>query len=127
MEAKEFRIGNSVKISGSHDIVSIASIARIWFQPKFMGKACTRRLVSDIIPVWIDEDILLKCGFEKDKDKRISGNYSIFISTFEFYFCFGNGICEFYLNRTDNIKIKYLHQLQNLYFSLTGKELEVIL
>ncbi len=61
MEAKEFRIGNLVTVSGSHDIVSIASIARVWFQPKFMDKAWTRRLVSDIVPIQLTEEILLKC------------------------------------------------------------------
>lgn len=69
-------------------------------------------------PIQLTEDILLKFGFENsvaykknglkiglDGDDIIHGQYSV--------------IFEDTL-----VKVKYLHQLQNLYYALTGDELE---
>ncbi len=67
-----------------------------------------------LTPIPLTEDILLKCGFEKalngwwDKDEIFSYR--------DGYFGFGT-------NR--HTKIDYLHQLQNLYFALTGEELKI--
>lgn len=69
----------------------------------------------DYEPIELTEEILLKCGFEYDGA-----------------FYFKDGIFLEYEDNSlrldcmsDSVNIKYLHQLQNLYFALTNKELNV--
>jgi hypothetical protein len=74
--------------------------------------------LSDAIGIPLTEDILLKCGFEKSE---------IFRNTYS------NGKVELYNQdnllwfdlSNNSIEVKYLHTLQNLYFALTGEELQV--
>ena len=77
----------------------------------------------------LTEEILLKCGFKKIND---SFRYVLNICEYEFwYYEIGVAlskieICihrdEYYVNN-----IYALHQLQNLYFALTGEELKITL
>jgi len=70
-------------------------------------------------PIPLTEDILLECGFEFDglfysKGKFVLGNID------NYYF-----LC---IDRSTPFKhFQYIHQLQNLYFALTGNELTVTL
>jgi len=69
--------------------------------------------------VELTEEILLKCGFEEDGQ--------LFHNQIALY---KNGLDGFNYNvnffEYDNLEeIKYLHQLQNLYFALTNEELTV--
>lgn len=71
--------------------------------------------INDIEPIPLTEEILLKCGFEA----HYFGIKTYYNPLFELDH-------DFKLMGVDyNIKVMYLHQLQNLYFSITGKELEV--
>ena len=82
-----------------------------------------------IEPIRITEEILLKCGFVKALGVfNIECCKSILYLRLAYDKGFYYGIkssdcnsCEF----DDVISIKYLHQLQNLYFALTGQELEI--
>ena len=72
-----------------------------------------------LTPIPLTEEILLKCGFEKDR----FGNYSL--GLFELLY---NDIIGFRFSMEGQWcyeEIKYLHQLQNLFYSLCGKELEI--
>lgn len=93
---------------------------------------------EDMEGIFLTEEILLKCGFERHiKEMNIDGiemklqvnghdrdgtwfsscgkfNGGLVVMTL----CRGNYVCD---------NIEYLHQLQNLYFALAGKELEVAL
>ena len=68
-------------------------------------------------PIPLTEEILLKCGFEhgfsgfKYEDFRASDMAD-------------NGVIQIEFGNV-SIGIKYLHKLQNLYFALTGKELNI--
>lgn len=120
MEAKELRIGNWVKHKYS-GVVSIdlhaLSLVNIQSSEKI-----------DIIyqPILLTEEWLLKFGFEK----RITENISIQYFTGEnpitrdwlFEILWLNGY-EFPFYRNGCFQIKYVHQLQNLYFALTNQEL----
>lgn len=67
-------------------------------------------------------EILDKCGFEKDKDGVYNINgYAIN----KVMYWLDTGHLQIALAYTPilNAPCKYLHQLQNLYFALTGKEL----
>lgn len=73
-------------------------------------------------PIQLTEEILLKCGFDENMvlstiegEIRYYGDGDINIG--------GEDSCT--LGMVYIAKCKYLHQLQNLYFALTGKELEV--
>jgi hypothetical protein len=88
---------------------------------------------GDLSPIPLTEEWLLKFGFKKGNSIYPEG-YSINIlntdtylrPSFEGGFYWGFNLrnksdCELY-----NAKpIKYVHQLQNLYFALTGNELEI--
>ena len=68
-------------------------------------------------PIPITKEILLKCGFSKFK----GDNSDCFLNDFE-------TSCNMELlfwKGTEIKNIKHLHQLQNLYFALTGKEIEI--
>lgn len=72
--------------------------------------------------VSLTEEWLLKFGF-KDRGNREGpgkriGNFQIFHS-FEAPFEYWHELSS------NNNKIKYVHQLQNLYFALTGEELNI--
>ena len=69
----------------------------------------------------LTEEILLKCGYIKEQYAYYDKFNQIYLSiTGEWHFA------PFCTNDADSlIKIKYLHQLQNLYFALTGQELEI--
>jgi hypothetical protein len=71
--------------------------------------------------ILITEEILLKCGFVKN-------GFSLTFNEFSFY---NEDLENLYIDLDQGqelsgicVKVKYLHQLQNLYFALTSKELE---
>jgi len=71
-------------------------------------------------PIPLTPEILQQCGFEMDKMFKC---YTIQTETGEIILS-----SSYILQSTDTItKLNYLHQLQNLYFALTGSELEIIL
>ena len=72
--------------------------------------------ISNYEPMPITEEWLLKFGFENwDKNKWVDSNSVLTISKND-----DNFLCL--INQRD-VDILYVHQLQNLYFALTGKEL----
>lgn len=76
-------------------------------------------------PIPLSEEVLNNCGFTfSDKKAHFTNGYEYF----DFAFDDKNRLV--YLSPHSNIRIRhycdYLHQLQNLYFSLTGEELNYI-
>ena len=118
MKAIELRIGNLVIVTNTGgynnigDIISIDSISRHgvnnWSD---MGSSGCNPFCG-IEPILLTEEWLLKFGFLKD---RINLYYSFgqFIIRHDFILCDIN----------TRIELKYVHQLQNLYFALIGQEL----
>lgn len=69
---------------------------------------------EDVKPILLTEEILLKCGYKKfDNNHYIILGHMIYMLS-DMFICDKNGII-----------IKYLHQLQNLYFAINGKELKI--
>lgn len=72
-------------------------------------------------PIELNQDWLLKFGFEKvDNNNFKLGDYSILITKREIRFI----ICN-YMDIPPSVKLKYVHQLQNLIFALSGEELTI--
>lgn len=127
MKTEELRIGNIVDLYGK-----IAKIQRADFSETEHGIA-----VKEGKPIPLTEEWLLKFGFEKDED---FGNwhlddYEIYSiknnSGFRSFICgVKDDIVYWYNDASDDYysstkKLPFVHNLQNLYFALTGKELEI--
>lgn len=80
-----------------------------------------KRELANFEPIPLTEEILFKCGFEKTIVNTMIKAWL----NFSFYLTIRDDGELFYEWNGGNIQVKYLHQLQNLYFSLVGKELEV--
>lgn len=120
MKAKELRIGNLIifynDIQKTPRIVDYISGEKIGAL-KNMGFPYD----SDyFLPIQLTSEILEVCGFEKQVDVFVLNRfmYEIYDSTQAKLWWRGR-----YLGIVQNIG--ELHQLQNLYFSLTGEELEI--
>lgn len=74
-----------------------------------------------IKPIPLTEEIIIKCGFERSEynDYR----HPVLIGTLTLY----KGVAELHISDLYSAWVNNLHQLQNLYFALCGKELEVTL
>ena len=87
---------------------------------------------NNIQPVELTPDILEAAGFGVNKDNSfgyINENEGILIELGDFYEDDGRAVFYYNLPDTDNSTCiaycKYLHQLQNLYYCLTGEELQI--
>lgn len=122
MTANELRIGNYVFLKETQSFQKIVGITE---ENPFVDTITFDYLNwEDIEPIELTEEILLKCGFEiayksdftktfnNAQDDRFSAKINI-----------SSGLSIWYLGIP--IKVMYLHQLQNLYFSLTDKELKI--
>ena len=111
INAKELRLGNWVNAFKTTYIIDSNDFQYV--------DSDTYLMPYDPIP--LTEDILLKCGFVKSiYTNRDVYSYENFIVSI-----FKNRI-EFGINsKRQLVTIKHLHQLQNLYFALTGEELKV--
>lgn len=121
VDAKELRIGNWVSYLGSNTQINSISIG----EP--CGYVSTFKsgiiIQNQIEPISLTEDLLLKCGFE-EKQWGDEDDPPVFYKNGLTISCKTWGKDSFYLNSYD-IDVTFLHQLQNIYYALTGKELEV--
>ena len=128
MKANELRIGNLVYNSHG-DIHAIGCNCFHRFRyPSMDGNP------SGFKPIPLTEEILLKCGFSCTEESGTSKGFSIGenIVTYDYlvYLTWlkridGKGLDPYPFYRNGRHIVKYLHQLQNLYYALTGEELEV--
>ena len=127
MKASELRIGNLVaKFDGT--VLEVDSIDRNGFfasLPKNIVfdnvPILQKDIVNSMLPIPLTEEWLLKFGFEKTENFWINKEPLLryAISSLGLICSIGDNDMGFVYN-----SILYVHQLQNLYFELTGKELE---
>ena len=124
IKANELRIGNHI----------ILNNVQTTLVPRDFQRYCKSfGVFEEFDPIPLTEDWLLKFGFEKEIDE-----FDIFsIHNSQYYIQhYKNGKCIFVyspineLNPEDEenvifLQIKHVHQLQNLYFALTGEELTI--
>ena len=126
MKASELRIGNLLLFEGQAQYVSsIHSDDTIRFTYKIGQEChgCYKVSSKKIDPIPLTEEWLQKFGFEKSNEGYTIEGYTVSFDA-DYPLWFGQqGCCQY-----DTIKegIKYVHQLQNLYFALTSKELKII-
>lgn len=118
MTAKELRLGNLFIEENTKEIISVIGLEkdRIIFSGMFLGK-------WQALPIELNKEWFKKLGMTyyslPTKSNRSVGYYTL---------KFGN---RFKINNSDGNysfinfrkEIKYVHQLQNLYFALTNEEL----
>lgn len=121
MKAEELRIGNLVLQKTSNEIRGVD-----YYDIMHGIKLDDPRSLCEwngISPILINEEWLKRFGFKKFWEW--GGVYSLTIKNqfIEFRKPYKTGgLCA---NDQFVNKIKYVHQLQNLYFALTGKELQI--
>ncbi len=121
MKASELRIKNLINHEG--DVLEVIEIKMVSIDgnPKINGWD-----EEEIEPIPLKQQWLLKFGFERfpmsapalaEWDEYVKDGFEVFN--------YGTSLQEYYFKAWDGkiIKLEYVHQLQNLYFSLTGKEL----
>ena len=120
MKVNELRIGNLIEYRIQDDLDD----RKDWWEVSKIDATDLCILESnidyDFRPIPLTEEWLLKFGFEKQHNED------------DFDYWFKKGFCDdifwehsegFCHNLNYGGEIKYVHQLQNLYFALTGEEL----
>jgi hypothetical protein len=141
MKAEDLRIGNILQDRFEHGYVVIKSInycpddkeyffyyQNLLHHKKTIGEGAGVTALYINKPVKITEEWLLKFGFDSTEDPE-DVYYTIQFdkdAKYVFEICRKKGR-DFYYSEINGfvIQIKYVHQLQNLYWSLTGKELKL--
>jgi hypothetical protein len=112
MKAKELRIGNWVNNGEQLDyVIDTSSMMDL------MNEAQVNEGLTGLKPIPLTEEWLLKFGFEYSDLNGDSGLWKI--PPFQIYGKYNQFIYDYRLD------VNYVHQLQNLYFALTGEELEI--
>lgn len=109
MRVEELRIGSILSYKGKKFKILEISQNKLKAQS---NKGLVIFEVSELEPIELTEEILLKCGFSEydlEIGRIILTEDGGFIIT----------------RLSQNVILKTLHQLQNLYFALTNEELEI--
>jgi hypothetical protein len=117
IQANELRIGNLVDWNGENGIISQLLEREVVF------KCGESDLYETINPIPLTEEWLLNFGFKVNRETKEGNNiwrYNWTEGHFEI-----EQIYSFFLNDNNgyDTEIKYVHQLQNLFFALTIEEL----
>lgn len=128
MTANELRIGSIIDFDGMKSIVKEIDNQGVVVFIKETDETEWIDLFQ-FTPITLTEEILLKSGFEITKNDEYPFKYvinkgmrnEVEIEDLNSTTCFvlSHG------RRFSVVKIKHLHQLQNLYFALTGTELKI--
>lgn len=124
IKAGELRIGNKV-FAKEHNLLN-ATIEGITPNGIILFKELTTySMIKDIEPIPLTPEILESCGFIKVKgeDKYCFGYFELEVCPMLSATLHKSGFMNFFEFDT-KLDIKFLHQLQNIYFILTGNELE---
>jgi len=130
MKANELRIGNMVNLidrkgpvhipmSTAFKVLQIGLFNSLILE-QTLNPAQTenwpRVTNGDLSPIPITREWMIKLGFANSKP----GKWEHGVMPIEIYW---NERMKFYYGNAVGISLEYVHQLQNLYFALTGEEL----
>jgi hypothetical protein len=125
MKVQELRIGNLVEFDGltykaeSLHLEGCVGLNDIMYEEVY---------IDDIKPIELNEEWLIEFGFKyKDAGKYGKSGYCLEIKNqYQDTFIFANNklqVSIYTFSIFIDVNIEYLHQLQNLHFALTGKEI----
>ena len=117
MDAKELRIGNFYQYAGDNGIV-YATVKVIKYNEFGLLSNYDGTNFEICQPIKLSQSILIQFGFFKHEGWFKKGNIVLHPVNNEYYRTgthYGREMCT--------VKIEHVHQLQNLYFALTGEEL----
>ena len=119
MKANELRIGNILNYNTAEGDVLPAVID--WQDLKWLSEDPEGFNLAHS-PIPLNEEWLKRMGFDTLDERYFALDYEDL--SFRYYYNYLGGVWKFRLNFI-LVKIQHVHQLQNLYFALTGEELEV--
>jgi hypothetical protein len=121
---QELRIGNWVeyKSFGDFDYQTVESISKEGINLSWFPECIVWIEPDELHPIPLTPEILEKCGF------REYGPFSPWLTLGSFSWSDPAGI-SYEIDEESAMldHIKYLHQLQNLYYAVTGEELTITL
>jgi len=124
IQVNELRFGNWIKYLG--DVVQVFGTRGIYVITIDEHNEREQQIAFPAFePIPLTPEILEKAGFvlrQKDEDGIIYGKekYTIIYTR-----CTPGGFGYFLNGYHNDVHLQYLHQLQNLYFALTGEELKI--
>lgn len=136
MKANELRIGNLMNFPFTNEIVEVVGINAHESIDLRLNKTIINTIsfrknlnlycepIDKIKPIILTEEWLLNFGFKKIDYHRFKINPS---KIFDYYYTASTHDCSFRFYNDDIITyisdVYYVHEIQNLYYALTGKEL----
>jgi len=114
IQAKDLRVGNIIHNMLVNEIQTIEEI----YRESFNASGCFTT-IGYCKPIELTEEWLIKFGFKE----YIRSNGKTYDLKDFWEIDYENG--KYFISEIEVMDIKYVHQLQNLYFALTGKELEI--
>ncbi len=116
LQAHELRIGNWVKVYGDH-ITQCKGIEMDRFAFTSKSSAEETASLTQVDPILITPEILSRCGLSDQSWIKTYTPISLRATP--------QGYDVITVDEKRIAVLKYVHQLQNLYFALIGQELEI--
>lgn len=125
MQAGELRIGNLIQ---KHNGEIFTVTGKFLYECEEFGLLNTKYLTNPpkevFKPIPLTEEWLIKFGVEELDKTGTRTDYKIGDGYFEFKIESSQFGVSFIIGNLD-LELKYVHQLQNIYFALTGQELTI--
>lgn len=128
MEIRELRIGNKILLGST-----VVDVIEIWDNGLRVTNSCTGcgYTYDQFSPIILTEKWLERFGFKVEEDKLITGETLAQSYSLNDFRIIANDLTSYrslksFRTPFSRNKIEHVHQLQNLYFALTGKELELL-
>jgi hypothetical protein len=118
LSARELRVGNLLQ--GYNKIRTVAELHKEYYTDTDGVSTFYR----DADGIELTEEWLLKLDFMPHTTKSNPGEFTLYYKD-EFTYNPCSGWWIFGKNIKEKVKLEYIHQLQNLYFALTGNELTI--
>lgn len=126
VHAHELRIGNKLWLRGAEGTEPVvltvtglmAADGTVYVQS---GEPAMNHALKEVRPISLTDELLKECGFQRDEIEYIGGLWHLHpVQILD-----DNGLWLVNDKLRKRLKLHCLHQLQNLYFALSGKELEI--
>jgi len=118
MEAKNLRIGNFISDANASDSF-FAQVKKLDYSRCYYGQF--HSAYSDLKPIPISEEWLIKFGFVLVVKQGNQGEFRVYQLN-EITYNTNHG---WWWKHHLTVQPKYIHELQNLFFAITGTELEL--